>query len=348
MLQLKGRVSNIFNIFIAITFVFLLIIRFSPNAYADNLNDLLQALNEASEVCKASKSLAELKASQAVDPLVEIIKQNEDRHIRSCAAEALAEIGDMRSVDLLVASLKDENFLTASRAAYALGYFKNKRVVESLLYALTEYNIPCPAAEALGKIKDPVSVAPLIDALNNESEGVRNCSAIALGMLGDQRACKPLIKTFMQDSDPITQDSARRAFDMIGCSFKENTQVYNTEDNLCKMGQGMIDFISTNMEKYQDQKSFSKSEEWNQFASGFMSELNRLNSTDPEAAKRLYGVFFLAGDWADSVVNLRKLFQSSDKNRVKIFLDTAVERIKDKETRLKVICPEMKIPDYTQ
>jgi len=346
--QLKSRFSSVVIISIVITLPFLWITQFIPDASADNLNELMQALNEPSEVCKAAEALADLKVSQAVDPLVEIIKQNKDRHIRRCAAEALARIGDMRSVDLLVASLEDENLLTASRAAYALGYFKDKRAVESLLYALTEYNIPCPAAEALGKIKDPISVGPLIAALNHESAEVRSCAVIALGMLGDHRACKPLIKAFVRDSDPITQDRARRALKMIGCSFKEHAQEYSFEDNLCNMGQGMIDFISSNMEKYPDQKSFSKSEEWKHFVSEVMSELNRLNANDPEAGKKLYGLFFLASDWAESVDRLRKLSQSSDKNKEKIFLNTAVERIKDKETRLKVICPEMNIPDYTQ
>ena len=348
MLQLRSRLSNIFNISTAITFVFLFIIQFSPNAHAENLDELLQALNEPSDICTAANSLAQLKAHQAVDPLVEIIKQNKDRHIRHCAAEALAKIGDMRSVDLLVASLKDKNLLTASRAAYALGFFKNRRVVESLLQALIEYNIPCPAAEALGNIKDPVSVEPLIVALSHEKIGVRSCAANALGMIGDHRACKPLFKTFMQDSDSFTQDSARRSFEAIGCSLEEHSIVNGYEDDICNRGQEIIDFISSNMEKHPDRESFSNSEEWKHFSSDFMSELNRLNATDPEAGKKLYGVFILASDWANTIDHLRRLFQRSDKNKEKIFFHTAMERLKDKETRLKAICPEMKIPDYTR
>jgi hypothetical protein len=99
------------------------------------------------------------------------------------------------------------------------------------------------------------------------------------------------------------------------------------------------------MKKYPDYKSFSKSKEWENFFSELTVKLNRLNSTDPEAGKKLYGVLFLANDWADSVDRLRKLSQRSGE---KIVLNTVLERIKDKETRLKVICPEIKIPDYTQ
>jgi HEAT repeat protein len=348
MFQLKSRFISVVIISTLITLPFLLTIPFIPNAHAGNVNELIQDLNEPSEACNAAKALADLKTSEAVEPLIEAIKQNKDRRIRHCAAEALAKIGDMRSVDLLVASLKDEDLLTASRATYSLGYLKDKRAVKPLLLALTEYNIPCPAAEALGMIKDPSSVEPLIEALNHENVGVRGCAAIALGMFGDHRACKPLIKSFMHDSDSGNQDRARRALEMIGCSFKEHAREYRIEDNLCNTGQGMIDFISSNMEKYPDHKSFSKSEEWKNFFSEVMVELNRLNSNNPEAGKKLYSVIFLAIDWAGSIDSFRKLSQSSDKNQEKIFLNTAVERIKDKEISLKVICPEIKIPDYTQ
>ena len=348
MLQLKGRFSSVVIISSSITLSVLLIILSIPNAYAENVSELIQTLNEPREACKAAKALAELKAYQAVEPLIENLTQNKDGRLRRCAAEALAKIGDMRSVDLLVAFLADEDLLIASRAAYALGYLKDNRAVKSLLYALTEYNIPCPAAEALGNIKDPASVEPLIEALNHENMGVRNCAVIALGMIGDHRACKPLINAFMQDSDPMTQESARRAFKMIGCSFEEHAREYNTEYNICNMGQGMIDFISSNMEKYHDQKSFSKSEEWKDFFSEVMDELERLNSADPESGEKLYKVIFLVVDWLDSVSRLLKLKQNPVKNKEEIILNTAVERIKDKETRLKVICPEMKIADYTQ
>ena len=279
--------------------------------------------------------------------MIDAIKHNKDRRIIRCVAEALGKIGDERSLDLLVMSLGDEDPMTSSRAAYALGFLKDKRAVEPLLHALTEHRIPCPAAVSLGRIKDPNSVEPLIEALEHEDMSVRGCAAIALGMIKDPRACKPLIKTFSYDRDPMTQNRARRALEMIGCSFKEGAQEYGIEGSLCDMGQRMVDFMSSGMEKYPDRRTRLQSPEWRSFFSEFRTELDRLNSTDPEAGKKLYGVFFLVSDWADSVERLRKLKRSSDKNKDKMLWNTVAEGIRDKETRLKVICPEMQFPDYT-
>ena len=79
-----------------------------------------------------------------------------------------------------------------------------------------------------------------------------------------------------------------------------------------------------------------------------MSEQERLNSTDPEAGKKLYGVFFLVSDWANSVDRLHKLKCSSNQKQKRSIWRTVVENVRDKETRLKVICPNLKIPDYTE
>jgi len=332
----------------AIALLFLLIPTFTQYAYADQVTKLIQALNDPNEACEAAKELAALKTSQAVEPLIETIKHNKNRRIRRCAAKALAKIGDKRSIDLLLISLDDQDLITASRGAYALGYMEDKRAVKPLLHALTELNIPCPAAEALGKIKDPSSVEPLIEALKHEDMSVRSCAVIALGMIGDSRACQPLIGVYSYDSDPITQDRARRAFKMIGCSFKEHAREYGIKDSLCDWGQKMIDFMSSNMEKYPDQKSFSQSPEGKKFFSEFMAEQQRMNSADPEAGKELYGVFFLVSDWADSAAYLRKLKLSPNKKKDQLIWNTAVERARDKEARLKVICSDMKIPDYTE
>lgn len=348
MLKQKRRFFRIVLKSTVISLPFLLLLPFIPYAHADKVHELIQALNESSNACEAAKALGERKASQAVEPLIETIKHKKDRRIRRCAAEALAKIGDDQAVNILISALKNGDHIIASRSAYALGWMDDKRAVKPLLHALTVLNIPCPAAEALGKIKDPTSVEPLIEALQHEDMSVRSCAVIALGMIGDSRACQPLIGVYSYDSDPITQDRARRAFKMIGCSFKEHAREYGIEDSLCDWGQKMIDFMSSNMEKYPDQKSFSQSPEGKKFFSEFMVEQNRLNSTDPEAGKKLYGVFFLVSDWADSVAYLRKLKRSPNKKKDKLIWNTAVERARDKETRLKVICPDLKIPDYTE
>lgn len=48
------------------------------------------------------------------------------------------------------------------------------------------------AAEALGEIRDPRAVDPLIAALNDRNPEVREEAAEALGKIGDPRAVEPL------------------------------------------------------------------------------------------------------------------------------------------------------------
>jgi hypothetical protein len=348
MLLQKCRFSRIILKSTVIFLPFLLLLPFIPYAHADKVHELIQALSEPSKACEAAKALGELKASQAVEPLIETIKYKKDRRIRRCAAEALAKIGDDQAVDLLISALKDEDHIIASRSAYALGWMGDKRAVKPLLHALTELHIQLPAAEALGKIEDPTSVEPLIEALKHEDMSVRSCAVIALGMIGDSRACQPLIGVYSNDSDSITRNRARRAFKMIGCSFKEHAREYAIEDDLCNIGQRMIDFISSHREKYPDHKSFSKSPEWKKFFSELMSEIKPLNSTDPEAGNKVFRVFFLVSDWADSVDRLSKIKRSPNTKHKRIIYVTVMEGLRDKETRLKVHCPDLKIPDYTE
>ncbi len=48
------------------------------------------------------------------------------------------------------------------------------------------------AAVALGRMKARDSVAPLIEALNDQSDHVRGSAASALGVVGDTTAVEPL------------------------------------------------------------------------------------------------------------------------------------------------------------
>ena len=58
------------------------------------------------------------------------------------------------------------------------------------------------AALALGIIGDERAVEPLIDALHDDDLEVREWAAWALGMVGDERAVEPLIDALLHDEDP--------------------------------------------------------------------------------------------------------------------------------------------------
>lgn len=71
-----------------------------------------------------------------------------------------------------------------------------REMVPCLVKALRDHefvSIRWRAAIALGKSGEPSAVPPLIAALSDENDHVREEAAEALGMIGDERAIDPLI-----------------------------------------------------------------------------------------------------------------------------------------------------------
>ena len=165
----------------------------------------------------AAEALGKIKDRRAVEPLSAALKDAEGP-VRLAAAESLGKIKDRRAVEPLSAALKDAEWVVCIAAAQALDhlgwepaqdeiagwYWMAKRdwdkcvalgalAVEPLIAALKDQYSWArkAAAEALGEIKDPRAVEPLIAAL--ESSGMRYSAAKALGKIGDARAVEPLI-----------------------------------------------------------------------------------------------------------------------------------------------------------
>lgn len=86
---------------------------------------------------EAIKALVKMK-KEALAPLVEALR-HQDKNVRKCAAEALAEIRDERAVEPLIRSLRDRNpevLCAAAEAVKALGKIKDERAVQALMERL--------------------------------------------------------------------------------------------------------------------------------------------------------------------------------------------------------------------
>ena len=165
------------------------------------IEPLITALthNELSGVrWKAAEALSKIGAP-AVDALVGALRHIDD-DVRWKAAIALGEIGDQRAIGPLISLLCDEDRFVKSRAAYALGLI-GEPAVEPLIFALREGdgNLRWGAAIALGKIRDPRAIDPLIRALADKYENVRAESAKSLAAIG-KPALGQLVR-FLQNSD---------------------------------------------------------------------------------------------------------------------------------------------------
>ncbi len=127
-----------------------------------------------------------------------------------------------RNVDALICTLGDRDINVQYEATEALGDLRDPHAIGPLMELLTgdQYSsIRWKAAEALAKIGSP-AVTPLITALSHRNDDVRWKAAIALGEIGDARAIGPLID-LLKDDDRFIKGRAAYALAKIGSAAVE-------------------------------------------------------------------------------------------------------------------------------
>jgi HEAT repeat protein len=194
----------------------------------------------------AAKALCKI-GEPVVEPLIDLLGDVSARWgPRALAAETLAEIGDQRAIEPIVAALEDEDMEVQQSAAEALGRIAKKVESEALRARLVELLISAFRAAykrkrrstlesvgaALGDIGDSRALQPLVDVLRDwpgGSEGAR------LGLIGiGKPAVEPLIAV-LEDKrmSDMQRQAAAGALGMIGGSraveaLERATSVYAT------------------------------------------------------------------------------------------------------------------------
>ena len=172
----------------------------------------------------AAKACGEIRDKQAVDLLITACRDR-DGAVKSAAAEALGKIGEPKAVPALIKLFKDTSKTvreTAGTALVAIG----TPSVDALLETLKDpdFVVRCHAARALGGmttdyqigrswVQDPKVVGALIDTLKDRDRAVREDATIALGMIGDPRAIDALIEAM---KDGAVKRHAIMSLGMIG------------------------------------------------------------------------------------------------------------------------------------
>jgi hypothetical protein len=113
--------------------------------------------------------------------------------------------------------------MEASRSLIDIG----EPAVPSLIRILgtPKYETSMAAGHALWKIGKP-AVPPLINALSNSKVVVRRQSATALGLIGDNKAVKPLVKVLENDVDEGVRRDAATSLALLGHELEDNRVKY--------------------------------------------------------------------------------------------------------------------------
>ncbi|MBP1928832.1 HEAT repeat protein [Methanolinea mesophila] len=139
-----------------------------------------------------------------------------DPDVRWIAVTDLEEEGGPEAVRYLIRALRDPEFISIRwRSAMALGNLGDHTAVEPLIAALGDENdhVREEAADALGRIGDPRAVSSLITALKDPQRGVRLRALSALVRIGD--AAKPALENAMGSVEEAFARLAREALDDI-------------------------------------------------------------------------------------------------------------------------------------
>ena len=159
-----------------------------------SVEPLIEVLNDENPQVRinAIYSLGELKDSRAIEPLLLILKKDED--ILSDASRiALSKMGSS-AIDPLIELLNDENPSIRRYAIAGLKDIDDERVVEPIINALQDEKVLGNAIEALGELQDTRAVEPLLAFLADDDYFIREGVIEALGEIRDVRAIEPLIQ----------------------------------------------------------------------------------------------------------------------------------------------------------
>jgi len=156
---------------------------------------------------EASRALAKI-GGPAIEPLNKAMG-SDDENVRQLAIKALGQIGDVNSIEGLIAALSDPSRRVQASAAIALGSFRHPIASQKLTEAFSKVSpeVRLYLVYALSQINDIVAVPFLIEQLDQQPPDVKAAIALALGTLRDARAL-PALLTVVNDSDEIVRANA--------------------------------------------------------------------------------------------------------------------------------------------
>ena len=217
-------------------------------ADGETLEKFIQDLSSKDEDLRKNAvfKLGELKAADAVNKLIELIKRETNSVIKRNATRALGKISSEKATNTLCELLFDNDYYVKQNAAWGLGKIKDKRAVDPLLRlikggggkmfsmsgsqagvsgssdkdkdkideslksdGMRYHDVQIKAIKALGEIKDDKAIDALSAELDEEEQGnIRGIIALSLGKIGSIRAVPKLISMLNDNIWYVRRDTA--------------------------------------------------------------------------------------------------------------------------------------------
>lgn len=154
--------------------------------------------------------------TSAVEPLLEVLQDENSSTIHRECIKALGEIRDKRAIEPLLTILKNKELSLREEAVKALGQIGDQKVVKPLISVLqNEKNskLRGQTIRALGLTKDKRAVEPLLEALQREIQKPRSDANItiiveiagALGKIKNERAITHLMSLYNEYTDYLNK-----------------------------------------------------------------------------------------------------------------------------------------------
>ncbi|MCX6356121.1 MAG: HEAT repeat domain-containing protein [Candidatus Aureabacteria bacterium] len=142
-----------------------------------------------------------------------------DPEIRRSAAVALGKARHKDVFDLLLTLAHDENVTTRSAAVMSIGFQKDARAYDTLIEILEKdesINVRGKAVRALGRLNTDKSREKVIACLKIDRRSLRTDAATALGKTGDKKAIEPLIGALLDPEDEVKNAALKSLEELTG------------------------------------------------------------------------------------------------------------------------------------
>lgn len=174
--------------------------------------ELLKALDDDDHYIRIGSacSLGLVGDQRAIDPLIQVLKSDQNEDVRMNAAESLGRIGDSRAIDPLKMSLKsDKSKYVRANAVEALEKIGGAKVVDAIIQALRDDAsiVRLNSARSLMSIDDDRAIPALQNLVETEmNDGVRGWVSLTLRSL-QFRNLKKSAETTTEDLEKLKEEA---------------------------------------------------------------------------------------------------------------------------------------------